>query len=246
MSTDASLRLFAHIAARSEADLDLPRAALLLAEAERPGLDVVAYLERLDELGLLARERLAKLRPGQRVAALLDLFYEELGFSGNAEDYYDPGNSFLDQVLDRRTGIPITLAVVLVEVARRAGLHAHGVGFPGHFLVRFDDDDETTLVDPFEGLVLDDAGLAALAMRSTGRPKVPEAQAFEPATKANTLIRMLNNLRGIYAAEEDRPRLRGILERLEVLAPSADLRRQIEALGGGLTPPPRSRPTLIS
>jgi regulator of sirC expression with transglutaminase-like and TPR domain len=246
MSTDAGLRLFAHIAARAEADLDLPRAALLLAEAERPGLDVVSYLERLDELGVLARERVQKLRPGQRVAALLELFYEELGFSGNAEDYYDPGNSFLDQVLDRRTGIPITLALVLVEVARRAGLDAHGVGFPGHFLVRFDEDDVVTLVDPFEGLVLDDAGIQALAMRATGRPKVPEAHAFEPATKANTLIRMLNNLRGIYAAEEDRPRLRGILERLEVLAPSADLRRQIEALGGGLNPPPRSRSTLIS
>jgi len=259
MGADASLRLFAHHAARPEADLDLARAALLLAEPEYPSLDCSAYLERLDELGRLAGERIAgggridprgdlsgrpAVAPG--VAQVLQLLYGELGFRGNDDDYYDPRNSFLNEVIDRRTGIPITLALVLIEVARRAGLTAHGVGFPGHFLVRFEDDVHgTTLVDPFEGCVLDEEALADLATRRTGHANIPDPRALEPASKANTLIRMLNNLRGIYAAREESGRLRGILERLEVLAPSTELRRQIEALGGVHLPPPRSRPTQL-
>ena len=245
MHADASLRLFAHLAARPERELDLARAVLLLAEPEYPGLDVSAYLERLDELGALARSRLASLHsdPTRRAAVppLLGLLYGELGFCGNTDDYYDPRNSFLNEVLDRRTGIPITLAVVLVEVARRAGIAAHGVGFPGHFLVRFDCEDGAALVDPFEGRVLDELALEALANRHASHPTLTDPHALEPASKANTLIRMLNNLRGIYAAKEEGERLRSILERLEVLAPSTELRRQIEALGGTHTPPPRGR-----
>ena len=123
---------------------------------------------------------------------------------------------------------------------------AHGIGFPGHFLVRFEDDAYGhTLVDPFEGCVLDEDSLAELSKQHTGRSKIPDTRALEPASKANTLIRMLNNLRGIYAAREESDRLRGILERLEVLAPSTDLRRQIEALGGSAPPPPRGRPSAL-
>jgi regulator of sirC expression with transglutaminase-like and TPR domain len=251
MRTDASLRLFSHLAARPEADLDLARAVLLLAEPDYPGLDVGAYLERLDELGALARARLFgagrtpvgdSVSVPPRVGPLLSFLYGELGFHGNATDYYDPRNSFLNEVLDRRTGIPITLALVLVEVARRAGLVAQGVGFPGHFLVRFDGvGSAPVLVDPFEGRVLDTEALSELAARHTGRTAPPDARTLEPASKANTLIRMLNNLRGIYAAREDGERLRRVLERLEVLAPSTELRRQIEALGGPASPPPRGR-----
>ena len=259
MRSDASLRMFAHLAARAESDVDLPRAALLLAEPEYPGLDIVAYLERLDELGAQVRAHLfgagipamradgiPRAATTPRVAQLLQFLYGELGFHGNTEDYYDPRNSFLNEVLDRRVGIPISLALVLVEVSRRAGLSAHGVGFPGHFLVRFDGDPDDgpsarTLVDPFEGQILDEEALEELAERHTGRAIAPDVRTLEPASKANTLIRMLNNLRGIYAAKEDEPRLRGILERLEVLAPSTELRRQIEALGGTMNPPPRGR-----
>ncbi|MEO6950669.1 MAG: transglutaminase-like domain-containing protein [Polyangia bacterium] len=248
MTTDAGVRLFAHLAARPEGDVDLLRVALLLAEPEYPGLDIATYLERVDELGALARARLDAPRPGvrasapPRVATLLHLLYDELGFRGDTEDFYDPRNSFLNEVLDRRVGIPITLALVVVEVSRRAGVEAHGVGFPGHFLVRFDGDaGSQTLVDPFDGRVLDEAALTELANRHTGRPLPQKGRGLEPASKANTLIRMLNNLRGIYAAKDDRVRLRLVLERLEVLAPSTELRRQIEALGGAHTPPPRTR-----
>jgi regulator of sirC expression with transglutaminase-like and TPR domain len=259
MRADASLRLFAHHAARPEAELDLPRAALLVAEPEYPDLDVAAYLDKLDAIGALARTRLlggGRYEPrddrtggvgiAPDVAQLLSLIYGELGFVGNTGDYYDPRNSFLNEVLDRRTGIPITLAVVLVEVARRAGLSAHGVGFPGHFLVRFEDALRgPTLVDPFEGCVLDEEALTELAARHTGRAKAPDPTSLEPASKTNTLIRLLNNLRGIYASREETTRLRGTLERLEVLAPSTELRREIEALGGTPTPPARSRVTAL-
>jgi regulator of sirC expression with transglutaminase-like and TPR domain len=253
MRADASLRMFAHLAARPEGELDLPRVALLLAEPEYPGLDLSTYLERLDDLGALCRARLSDPRSREagkagvppRVAHLLHLLYDELGFRGNSADYYDPRNSFLNEVIDRRTGIPITLALVLVEVARRAGITAHGVGFPGHFLVRFDDGDHHTLVDPFDGRVLHERSLAELAERHTGRAQAPSGRALDPASKANTLIRMLNNLRGIYSAKEDRARLRGILERLEVLAPSTELRRQIEALGGTGSPLSRTRATQL-
>ena len=248
MTTDAGVRLFAHLAARPEADVDLLRVALLLAEPDYPGLDIGAYLDRIDELGALARVRVVGPRPSARssappkVAALLSLLYDEIGFHGDTEDFYDPRNSFINEVLDRRVGIPITLALVVVEVSRRAGVEAHGVGFPGHFLVRFDGDaGSQTLVDPFDGRVLDEPALTELANRHTGRPLPQNARALEPASKANTLIRMLNNLRGIYAAREDHTRLRLVLERLEVLAPSTELRRQIEALGGAHTPPPRTR-----
>jgi len=245
MRTDPSLRLFAHHAARPEAELDLARAALVLAEAEYPGLDVARYLDQLDDLGRLARTRVTRGGDVSDVERLLHLIYVELGFSGNIEDYYDPRNSFLNDVLDRRLGIPLTLALVVMEVARRAGLTVHGIGFPGHFLLRFDHDGDTFLVDPFEGCLLDNETLAELAARHNGRARVPDAHTLEPASKLNTLIRMLNNLRGIYATQEDDVRLRGVLERLEVLAPSRELRRQIEALGGNQPPPPRSRPAPV-
>ena len=252
MRADSSLRLFAHIAARPEGDLDLVRAALLLGEHEYPELDVSACLDRFDELGEVAHMRLVAARPPaprlprlrDDVEVLLRLFYGELGFAGNTEHYYDPKNSFLNEVLERKVGIPISLAVVLVAVARRAGLDARGVGFPGHFLVRFDDErDAPVFVDPFFGHLLDDEALELLAERASGQCGPVDPRVLEPASKASTLVRMLNNLRGIYSAREEHARLRCVLERLEVLAPSTDLRRQIEALGGGSNPPPRSRPS---
>ena len=138
----AELTLFAHIASRPEAEIDLAQTALLVAEDEYPGLDVAAYIERIDGYGAATREVLLALdKPGDRrstarLERALDFVYRELGFAGNASDYYDPRNSWLNDVLDRKVGIPITLAVVLLEIFARAGVEAAGVSFPGHFLVR--------------------------------------------------------------------------------------------------------------
>src|SRR2546430_2404900 len=133
----ADLALFAHMLARTDDEIDLAQAALLLAEPEYPGLDIPHYIGVLDRLRAEAARALGGVALGVLAARrLLGLLYEELGFRGNDKDYYDPRNSFLNEVLERRTGIPISLAVVVTEVARRAGVEAQGISFPGHFLVR--------------------------------------------------------------------------------------------------------------
>jgi regulator of sirC expression with transglutaminase-like and TPR domain len=236
MSARLNLTLFAHLCARPEADLDLAEAALLIAEVERPGLDVARYVGAIDELGRAARAavgRAAAGPPEARLERAVRYVYEEAGFRGNDDDYYDPRNSFLSDVLDRRTGIPITLAVVLTEVCHRAGVDAHGVSFPGHFLVRADLPRGTLVIDPFAGRPLSRDELKALYARATGDDGEPPPRLLEPATKPQILARILHNLRGIYESRRDDERLRGVLERLQVLTPSDQQRARIDALGGG-------------
>ncbi len=234
----AELTLFAHVAARPDAEIDLAQAALLIAEDEYPGLDVAAYVERLDSIGAAARQLLLDLdKPGDRrsparLERVLAFVYRELGFAGNATDYYDPRNSWLNDVLDRKVGIPITLAVVLLEILGRAGVEAAGVSLPGHLLVRSPGPTGPLFVDPFDGRILSREDLRELHGRVAGEPSDPDPRLLEPATKKQVLVRMLHNLRGIFAAGGDRSRLRAVLERLEILTPSEDLRREIVNLGG--------------
>ncbi|MGZ3442298.1 MAG: SirB1 family protein [Polyangia bacterium] len=238
----AELTLFAHVAARPEAEIDLAQASLLIAEDEYPGLDVASYVDRLDEMGAAARAHLLEVdKPGDRrttarLERVLTFVYRELGFAGNATDYYDPRNSWLNDVLDRKVGIPITLAVVLLEIFARAGVEAAGVSFPGHFLVRSPGPSGPLFVDPFDGRILTREDLRELHGRVAGEPSDPDPRLLEPADKKQVLVRMLHNLRGIFAARGDRPRLRAILERLEILTPSDDLRREIVSLGGEPAP----------
>ena len=211
----AELTLFAHVAARPDGELDLAQAALLIAEDEYPGLDVAAYIERLDTMGEAVRAHLVDVdKPGDRrsrarLERVLAFIYRELGFAGNAADYYDPRNSWLNDVLDRKVGIPITLAVVLLEIFARAGVEAAGVSFPGHFLVRSPGPIGPLFVDPFDGRILTREGLRELHGRVAGEPSDPDPRLLEPADKKQVLVRMLHNLRGIFAARGDRHRLRG-------------------------------------
>lgn len=244
----AELTLFAHIASRPDAEIDLAQAALLIAEDEYPGLDIAAYIERLDAHGEAARRALLDVdKPGdrrsvERLERALGFVYRELGFAGNATDYYDPRNSWLNDVLDRKVGIPITLAVVLLEIFERAGVEAAGVSFPGHFLVRSPGPSGPLFVDPFDGKILTRDGLRTLHGRIAGEPSDPDPRLLEPAGKRQVLVRMLHNLRGIFAARGDRPRLRAVLERLEILTPSDELRKEIVSLGGeSPIPPSKSR-----
>jgi regulator of sirC expression with transglutaminase-like and TPR domain len=235
MSERLSLTLFAHIAARPEAEIDLAEAALLIAEAEYPGLSVARYVRALDDLGRSARAAAARVRDEgdeARLERVIRYFYEDAGFHGNQDDYYDPRNSFLNDVIDRRTGIPITLALALTEVCQRAGISAVGVSFPGHFLVRCDTRFGAVIVDPFIGRPITRDELRALHARATGEDRDPPSQLLDPASKQQILVRMLNNLRGIYEHRRDDARLLGVLERLQVLAPTDARRKQIEALGG--------------
>jgi regulator of sirC expression with transglutaminase-like and TPR domain len=234
----AEISLFSHLVSRPESDLDLARAALLIAEPEYPGLDVARYVEELDRLGAGAAARIAASRQATPLESVVRYLYEEIGFHGNTLDYYDPRNSFLNEVLDRRTGIPISLALVLTETCRRVGIDARGVSFPGHFLVRVQDGDEDVMfIDPFDGRLLDDHQIAELHERATGESGPVDPGLLDPASKGHVLMRLLNNLRAIYERTGDQNRLLGVLARMQVLSPDEDIRSRIRQLG---SPPPRS------
>ena len=145
--------LFANEALKPESEIDLGRAALFIAKSEYPGLNVDLYLRRLDEIAESIDERLPSAQSGRDPQKIIEQInehlFEELSFRGNVENYYDPRNSFLNEVLDRRTGIPITLSVIYIEVARRLGLKVEGVGMPGHFLVRCHINNKDIILDPF-------------------------------------------------------------------------------------------------
>jgi regulator of sirC expression with transglutaminase-like and TPR domain len=208
-----------------EEALALDEAALLVAAHAAPGLDVADHLHRLDAVAGGVADA-----SGEAVAALL---FDRLGFRGNGEDYTDPRNSYLDQVLDRRLGIPISLAVLMMEVGRRAGVAFEGIGMPGHFLVRGDG----VLRDPFRlGRTLDVAACEAL-FRSVQGPTAPFSPALlSPVGPRAILARMLANLRHSYAERRDPAALAWVV-RLRVAIPGvspselADLARLLAELG---------------
>jgi regulator of sirC expression with transglutaminase-like and TPR domain len=227
----ADLSLFAHVVARPDAQVDLAQAALMIAEAEYPGLDIPAYIAALDRFATRARRALATAPEDPPMATVLRVLYGDLGFRGNADDYYDPRNSFLNEVLDRRTGIPITLGVVLIEVCRRVGIEASGVSYPGHFLVRSPTEGGAIFIDPFAGVPLDEDDLRALYQRATGDDGPIDPRRLEPATRKQILLRMLNNLRGVYESRSDRSRLHDVLMRMAALAPADEMGHDADDLG---------------
>lgn len=173
----------------------LLEAAASIAQDACPELDLQAFLETFDGLSQQLAEQCRRL--GSRHARLeqtLRYFHQTLGFAGNMAAYYDPDNSYLHRVLESRRGIPISLAVLFVEFARGVGLDAHGVGFPGHFLVRVDFDEDVAIIDPFTGSVLDRDLLARLA-DAHGQPA---ERLLAPATASQILARMLGNLHQIH------------------------------------------------
>ena len=224
MTESRSSLLFAEMVARPEASVDLAEASLLIAGEEYPGLDPAPYLGRLDELGAHLRRRAGDAGADALVPELNRLLFEEEGFRGNTVDYYDPRNSFLNDVLDRRTGIPISLSTVYMEVARRAGLALDGVGLPGHFVVRVSAAATPVLVDPFHGgalLSLEDCQ-RRLDRIYSGRLRLGPAM-LAPCSRKAILGRMLRNLKGIYVKAGDYVRALRAVEMLRSLDPeSAD------------------------
>jgi regulator of sirC expression with transglutaminase-like and TPR domain len=221
-------------------DPDLAIAALMIARVEYPRLDAGPYLDRLDALGHEAERRVAaapleahdvppRVDPDRyaRVMALNDYLFKELGFVGNEAQYEDPRNSCLNEVLDRRTGIPITLALLYMEVARRAGLRIEGINFPGHFLVRCParrglQYSEDLIIDAFHGgALLSEAACRELLRRHEGEGAAFEASVFVHATKPQILARMLLNLKRIYFRMLSFPQARDVTEMLLAVDPSA-------------------------
>lgn len=206
--------------------IDLGQAALLLATIETPNLDVGVWLGRLDELGAAVRER-ADGADGdyRRLEALTRCLFDELDFQGNAEDYYDPRNSCLDQVIERRLGIPISLAVLLIEVGRRAGIPLLGVGLPGHFLVRHARHAELVL-DPFDrGRILTRGECAKLLERVFGDEPSFEQEMLRPVGSRQILTRMHNNLRAVYLERRDLKKAARVVDRLARLEPDVPRHR---------------------
>jgi regulator of sirC expression with transglutaminase-like and TPR domain len=216
-------RQFAEMVSRPDEEIDLARAALLVAAVEYPRLDTQHYLDRLDQFGDLARDFAGGAQDSfDYISAINRALFEVLGFRGNRENYHDPRNSFLNEVIDRRTGIPITLTVVYIEVARRVGFPVQGVGMPMHFIARHDRGGDEIFIDAFnEGTLLGRKGCAELlANMSDGLLKL-QPEHLRAATKKQILTRMLSNLLKIYADGNDYHRLLDMLERLLIINPDS-------------------------
>jgi regulator of sirC expression with transglutaminase-like and TPR domain len=223
MSAAEARNQFLRIARLPDERIDLAEAALWIAAEQYEGLDVSGYLARLADFAERARPGVSAAETlAQRVTALNRFLYDEQSFRGNRSDYYDARNSFLNEVIDRRTGIPITLAVIYLSVAARLGLPVHGVGFPGHFLLKCAAPDEI-LIDPFEGTLLTRADCEARWQATLGADTPFDPRALEPAPARQTLARLIGNLKQIFLAQQDWPRALGCVERILVLAPDAPL-----------------------
>jgi regulator of sirC expression with transglutaminase-like and TPR domain len=218
---DAGLRELSDLVQTPEPALDLARGALLIARVEHGGLDSSRELARLD--GLARRSGAGALgEPRARLERLRAFLFEEERFRGDAENYYDPRNSCLNDVLDRKLGIPITLSVLMMEVGRRLGLAIAGVGLPGHFVVRAEVGGEAILLDPFNaGAPLSVSAATEVAARAVGRPVRLGAEHFTAVTKVQILTRMLLNLEAIYVRAEAWEKALAAVDRLLIVEPGA-------------------------
>jgi len=208
---------------RGEAKIDLGRAALAIAATDYPDLDIDIYLARIDQLAADAQARLGSETDVHRTLAVLnDVLFQEHGFRGNHENYFDPRNSFLNEVLDRRTGIPISLSVLYMEVAQKIGLPLQGVGFPGHFLVKYKGVNEEIVIDPFnQGEIRSRKNLEKMLDRLYGGKISFDPEFLAATTKKQILRRMLNNLEVIYLRQDDLTKGLSVVEHLLVLDPAS-------------------------
>jgi regulator of sirC expression with transglutaminase-like and TPR domain len=201
--------------------IDLVRAALAVAREEYPDLDEGRYLRLLDRLADGVQAGLpAGAIPERRVGRMNAYLFHELGFCGNQGDYYDPRNSFLNEVLERRVGIPLTLCIVYMEVGRRCGLVVEGVGFPGHFLCKVRLAEGELIIDPFNrGQLLGTEELKRRLVSAVGDQVRFDPRLLRAAKPREILVRMLQNLRSVYEGRNDIPRALSAVDRLLLLAP---------------------------
>ncbi|HEX7221313.1 MAG TPA: tetratricopeptide repeat protein [Burkholderiales bacterium] len=232
----ATLEPFAQLIARDDSRIDLARACLLIAQDAYPGLDVDRYMGEIERMAIRLRGRLPQTGGAEeRVVALNQFLYGDLGYWGNTDDYYDPRNSYLNEVIDRKTGIPITLSILYMELGRRIGLPLEGVSFPGHFLVRLKLRGGMLVLDPFSG----GAPQSEEELRSRVKRVIPDGvaddlpaaelpldQFLEPASNRQILSRVLRNLKGIYRESDKPERMLDVLNRMLLVTPdaSAELR----------------------
>ena len=233
-----SLEAFEKVLACDDVRIDLAHACLLIAQDAYPDLQVERYLGDIERMSMRLRGRMPQASaPEERVAVLNQFLFEDLGFRGNTEEYYDPRNSYLNDVLDRKVGIPISLSVVYMAVGRRVGLPLEGISFPGHFLVRLRMRAGVLVLDPFAGgAPQSEADLRERLQRvippgatdNVPLSELPLDQFIEAATNRQILARVLRNLKAIYRETDKPERMLEVLNRMLLVAPdsTADLRER--------------------
>ncbi len=206
---------------QADASIDLARAALAIALHEYPDLDVESYIRRIDEIAASTRRLAgAAAEPAEKIQALNHILFVKEAIRGNDSNYYDPRNSFLNEVLDRRTGIPISLSCLYIEVARRVGLKLRGVGLPGHFIVKHEQNGASVFLDPFNGgRILDEADCRRRVEEIYAGKIAFQPCFLEPSSKKAILSRLLGNLKGIYLRGGDFRRALWVVEDLLAIHP---------------------------
>jgi regulator of sirC expression with transglutaminase-like and TPR domain len=225
-----------------ESEIPVERAALVIARDAYPQLDVDEQLARIDALAAPLAPRIARCRTVQAQAASLGTYvYDELGFRGDEETYYDPRNSYLNDVIVRRMGIPISLAVVLIAIGTRAGLTVEGVGFPGHFLVRLGGSTGIYLDPFFRARTLSREALERLLRRALGDAAHMAPEHLAPVSTRAIVARMLTNLKAVYESRKEHARALVVCDRLVDLSGSPEMRRDrgahaiaLGAMGAGI------------
>lgn len=208
---------------RDTPSVPLDVAALQIASIEFPDMELEPFLVLLDSHASEFGERVHAQTTGEDFVEQLNTYlFEELGFQGNADDYYDPANSCLNEVLLRRKGIPITLSLVYMEIVRRLGRRIHGVGLPGHFLVMIDEPDHKAYLDPFHGgQTLTEEECYELAREATGMELTDDPSMLAPVSNRHIVVRMLNNLRAVYFQRNDPAKALQVLDLLIESAPES-------------------------
>jgi regulator of sirC expression with transglutaminase-like and TPR domain len=221
---NADLEPFAELVAQDQ--FDLAQASLMLAQDVYPDIDVPGYLRRLDDIAAAIRPRLASdAFAEQKVLALNHCLFREMRFNGNFDDYYDPRNSYLNEVIERRTGIPITLSIVYLEVGKRLGLNMEGISFPGHFLVKLPVKRGQLVLDPFlAGETQSETDLRqrlAKVLPSAMAQKASLDQYLEAATPRQIVARVLRNLKNIYTHNGKLENALAVMNRMLLVVPES-------------------------
>jgi regulator of sirC expression with transglutaminase-like and TPR domain len=221
---NAQLEKFAEVVSREQ--FDLAQACLMVAQDVYPEVDISGYLGRLDEIAAAIRKRIAgDAFAEQKVIALNYYLFNEMRFSGNVDDYYDPRNSYLNEVMERRTGIPISLSILYLEVGKRLGLNLKGVSFPGHFLVKLAVRKGQLVLDPFTGgEAQSEADLRQRLAQVLPSGKAEQAQLdqyLEPATPRQIVARVLRNLKNIYTQTGKLEQTLAVMHRMLLVLPES-------------------------
>jgi regulator of sirC expression with transglutaminase-like and TPR domain len=217
--------LFKEMVGRPERQVDLASAALLIALDEYPTLDIQRYLREIDAMAAAIRSEVdfsVEIRTMETIEKLNRFLFQTRGFRGNTEDYYDPRNSYLNEVLERRLGVPITLSLVFMEVGKRLGLRLEGVGMPGHFIVKCLHNGSEVFVDPFNrGEILLEDECRKRLERQYGTGFQFSRSFLDSVNKHQILTRMLTNLKGIYLQREEFRKALGAIEKIVFINPES-------------------------